>query len=287
MRQRLRQQGAAFREFAKSRRGGGTLTASAALLCAGALLTAGSDGGGQPPYVAVGSAGQPASGASGAEGRTVPPEDGVRMVPLPRDGGGQSDGPSGEAPAGPPPASATPPRSPSAGPEAGAPEAGAPETGGGGSGERAGSGGDSGAGTGAGNRAPENGSSPPGGDAAARPAGPPVLHVSKPKSAKRGEGDERWCEKVTVAFRNTGGRSVESGTVTFETHIIGALGVDWGTVKSERKLPAPVEPGERKKKSWKVCVDPWRVPLGMHTETQDLGTRDLGPREARTADEKS
>lgn len=280
MRQRLRQQGAAFREFAKSRRGGGTLTASAALLCAGALLAAGGDGGGQTPYVAVGSAGQPASGASGTEGRTVPPEDGVRMVPLPEKSGGQSDGPAGEsrAPAEQPPASAAPPQSPSTGTGAGGGEQAGPADGGGS---------DSSAEAGeSGNGEPAEGSSPPGGDAAAEPAGPPVLHVSKPKSAKREAGDERWCEKVTVVFRNTGGRSVESGTVTFGTHIIGALGVDWGTVRSERKLPAPIGPGERKKKTWKVCVDPWRVPLGMRTETQDLGTGDLGPREARTADEK-
>lgn len=82
--------------------------------------------------------------------------------------------------------------------------------------------------------------------------------------------DRRWCEKVTVEFRNTGGSAVTSGTVAFATHIIGALGIDWATIESTQPLPAPIAAGAVKKKAYTVCVDAWRVPLGMHIETQDV-----------------
>jgi hypothetical protein len=85
--------------------------------------------------------------------------------------------------------------------------------------------------------------------------------------------DQRWCEKVTLVLRNSGGSAVRSGTVTFGTHIIGALGVDWGTVESAEALPAPIGAGARKEKTWTVCVDAWRVPLGMHIETRDVSVR--------------
>lgn len=75
---------------------------------------------------------------------------------------------------------------------------------------------------------------------------------------------------MTVTFRNTGGSPVRSGTVTFGTHIIGALGVDWATIESAVQLPAPIGPGQKREKSWPVCVDAWRVPLGMHVETRDV-----------------
>ncbi|MFH8489914.1 hypothetical protein [Streptomyces longisporoflavus] len=87
---------------------------------------------------------------------------------------------------------------------------------------------------------------------------------------QRKPADDRWCEKVTVSFRNTGGSPVRSGTVTFETHVIGGLGVDWATIKSTEKLPAPIDAGKTVKKTWPVCVDAWRVPLGMHVETRDV-----------------
>jgi hypothetical protein len=32
----------------------------------------------------------------------------------------------------------------------------------------------------------------------------------------------------------------------------------------------PVEGGAKKEKTWEICVDAWRVPLGMHVETQDV-----------------
>ncbi|WP_323178603.1 hypothetical protein [Streptomyces sp. NBC_01381] len=78
---------------------------------------------------------------------------------------------------------------------------------------------------------------------------------------------------MTVAFRNTGGTAVRSGTVTFETHVIGALGVDWATLESTEKLPAPIGAGKRVEKTWSVCVDAWRVPLGMHVETRDVSVK--------------
>lgn len=89
----------------------------------------------------------------------------------------------------------------------------------------------------------------------------------------REPADERWCERVTVAFHNTGGTAVRSGTVTFGTHIIGALGIDWGTIESTEGLPAPIAAGARKEQTWTVCVDAWRVPLGMHVETRDVSVR--------------
>ncbi|MEV0175012.1 hypothetical protein AB0I00_28325 [Streptomyces sp. NPDC050803] len=101
-------------------------------------------------------------------------------------------------------------------------------------------------------------------------ASPAALSWSAPK---REAADERWCEKVTLVFDNSGGSPVRSGTVTFGTHIIGALGVDWGTVESTEELPAPIESGARKEKTWTVCVDAWRVPLGMHVETRDVSVQ--------------
>ncbi|MGW7523607.1 hypothetical protein [Streptomyces sp. NPDC054783] len=85
--------------------------------------------------------------------------------------------------------------------------------------------------------------------------------------------DQRWCQKVTVGFRNSGGTAVRSGSVTFGTHIIGALGIDWGTVDSTVDLPAPIAPGAHEDRTWTVCVDAWRVPLGMHIETRDVSVR--------------
>lgn len=99
------------------------------------------------------------------------------------------------------------------------------------------------------------------------PAGPAVLTLGEPVRAAL---DRRWCEKVTVEFRNTGGSAVTSGTVAFATHIIGALGIDWATIESTQPLPAPIAAGAVKKKAYTVCVDAWRVPLGMHIETQDV-----------------
>lgn len=78
---------------------------------------------------------------------------------------------------------------------------------------------------------------------------------------------------MTLALRNSGGSAVRSGTVTFGTHVIDALGIDWATRESTVALPVPIAAGARKEKTWTVCVDAWRVPLGMHIETRDVSVR--------------
>ncbi|AOR33380.1 hypothetical protein BFF78_21950 [Streptomyces fodineus] len=78
---------------------------------------------------------------------------------------------------------------------------------------------------------------------------------------------------MTVGFLNSGGTAVRSGSVTFGTHVIGALGIDWGTVDSTVDLPVPIAPGARGRPTWTVCVDAWRVPLGMHIEARDVSVR--------------
>ncbi|MGV9313529.1 hypothetical protein ACWDR0_15225 [Streptomyces sp. NPDC003691] len=105
---------------------------------------------------------------------------------------------------------------------------------------------------------------PPG---AKPPGGPAVITVGAPVRAPL---DRRWCEKVTVELRNTGGRAAVSGTVTFGTHVIGALGVDWATVSTRHALPAPIAAGAVRAETYTVCVEAWRVPLGMRIETRDV-----------------
>ncbi|MEV1052603.1 hypothetical protein [Streptomyces sp. NPDC049887] len=73
-----------------------------------------------------------------------------------------------------------------------------------------------------------------------------------------------------MEFRNTGGSEARSGTVVFGTHIVGALGVDWATIDSVRALPAPIAAGTARTTTYRVCVDSWRVPLGMRVETRDV-----------------
>ncbi|MFF3452542.1 hypothetical protein ACFYXJ_36015 [Streptomyces sp. NPDC002667] len=90
------------------------------------------------------------------------------------------------------------------------------------------------------------------------------------QSTSRAATDRRWCEKVTVSFANTGGTAARSGTVTFGTHVIGSLGIDWATIRSAKALPAPIAAGATRSGTWTVCVDAWRVPLGMHIETRDV-----------------
>ncbi|MFS4096480.1 hypothetical protein [Streptomyces sp. AF1A] len=103
-----------------------------------------------------------------------------------------------------------------------------------------------------------------------RASGPADLSWGAPATAA---ADSRRCQKVTVAFRNSGGTAVRSGTVTFGTHIIGALGIDWGTVSSTVDLPVPIAAGARSRPTWTVCVDAWRVPLGVHIETRDVSVQ--------------
>ncbi|MEU2773222.1 hypothetical protein ABZ646_09860 [Streptomyces sp. NPDC007162] len=105
----------------------------------------------------------------------------------------------------------------------------------------------------------------PSGSAVPGAPAPAALTWSAPT---REATDKRWCEKVTVAFRNSGGTAVRSGTITLGTHVIDLLGIDWSTIGSTRRLPVPIAPGSRTDRTWTVCVDAWRVPLGMHVETR-------------------
>ncbi|WP_409239707.1 hypothetical protein [Streptomyces sp. PA5.6] len=244
------------------------LGAGAAVLCLGGLVSACGNGGGDG-YVATGAV------PERARGQAVGPTGDVKLVPLDeaegvsaaRGGGGSSSSaePRGEGDSeGKSPAAAKGSESgaPTEGRSAGTPSA--PHTG---------------TGTGAG---PDPNPGSPGTDAPGPqkpkpdpnpdprphpPSGPAALSVGDPE---RKPADKRWCENVTVTFRNTGGSPVRSGTVTFGTHIIGALGVDWATIESTVQLPAPIGAGQKKEKTWPVCVDAWRVPLGMHVETRDV-----------------
>ncbi|GCD36162.1 hypothetical protein OEIGOIKO_03918 [Streptomyces chrestomyceticus JCM 4735] len=102
---------------------------------------------------------------------------------------------------------------------------------------------------------------------APKPNTPPHLTTGP---VNRTGADVRWCENVSLTLRNTGGRPVTSGTVTFGTHIIGALGIDWTTRTSTHPLPTPITGHTHRTATWRVCVSAWRVPLGMHIETRDV-----------------
>lgn len=221
-------------------------------MCLGAALGACAGSGGGGGYVAVGGAGH--SGPVDAS-----PTGSVTMVPLdgPKGGGTTSPGtagsPSGATGSGPGPAQAD------NGPVPSTPDRPSP-TG-------TGPGGGWGAGDGRTTPAP----APP--DPTPAPTAPPapaVLSWGEPVTA---DGDQRWCQKVTVGFRNSGGTEVRSGSVTFGTHVTGALGIDWSTVRTSEALPVPIGAGARTDHTWTVCLDAWRVPLGMHIETRDLSVQ--------------
>ncbi|MGW8556282.1 hypothetical protein [Streptomyces tubercidicus] len=267
--------------------------ASAAALCLGALLTGCGSATGTG-HAAVGAAG-PADGRvpTGA----VPPEDRVELTPLDGDRGRgrHGDGRNGSD------SSGGGARTGQDGSGASA-DSGERDTGATSDGSRApGSPGPSG-GARHGSSAPATGAhsghggtttppatpGPP--DSPSRPGTPTPPHGSpapKPPSPTLPTGpdapdglligvpgrsgtDVRWCERVTLEFLNTGDRPVTRGTVTFGTHIIGGLGIDWATIPSTHKLPLPLAPGKKKTGSWRVCVDGWRVPAGMHIETKDV-----------------
>ncbi|MGW3288368.1 hypothetical protein ACWDR3_27410 [Streptomyces sp. NPDC001002] len=226
-------------------RRGAVLGTSAAVVCLGAALAACGSGGGEG-YVATGSAG----GTPQASGTATAPTGEVTLVPL--------DGPRGEGNA--PVGSGTSPGTsaiPAPGADGSTPgdSAGAP----------VGDGAKSGRTTG---NSPVPTPTPTGAPTpTGSSAGPAALSWGEPSRAAT---DERWCEDVTVAFANSGGSAVRSGSVTFGTHVIGALGIDWATVESTEALPVPIAAGARTTKTWTVCLDAWRVPLGMHIETRDV-----------------
>ncbi|MEU5027238.1 hypothetical protein [Streptomyces milbemycinicus] len=262
-------------------RRGTAIASSAAALCLGAVLSG--CAGGDDGYLAA-----EAAGPNGPSATSAPPGGGVKLVPLDGDGQGdrkdsgrggkgRSSGSGDTKTSGAPDASSgrdgtaatrTPGQSPGETPgRTGADDGG--RTGGthdgtGGSGGGSGSGGSGPADGSGGSGSTDGPQSTPG--SPSTPSGPAVLKIG---DLVRAAADDRWCEKVTVEFRNTGGTPVTSGTITFATHIIDALGIDWATIESKRNLPVPILAGGKKEKTWEVCVDDWRVPLGMHIETQD------------------
>ncbi|WP_405750956.1 hypothetical protein OHA19_19595 [Streptomyces sp. NBC_00012] len=250
-------------------RRGTVIAASAAVLCLGGVLAACGGGTADEGYVALGAAG-PDSGRTPTG--AVAPSGKVTLVPLDRSDGKRD--PGGDSGGGGSAADRSDGREPSPGASAGvngsggtATPSGTPgpsgTTGVGGNGGGSSGTGGSGTGGASGSAGPSTPSAPGSGS----PSGPAVLAVGEPV---RAAADERWCEKVTVEFRNTGGSPARSGTVTFATHVIGALGVDWATVESTGPLPAPIDAGAARTATYTVCVDAWRVPLGMHVETRDV-----------------
>ncbi|MGW3724693.1 hypothetical protein [Streptomyces sp. NPDC000851] len=236
-------------------RRGAVIGASAAVVCLGAVLAGYGDGGADGGYVAVGAGAGP-SGRTAAE-----PTGGVRLVPLDgAEAAGEGEGSRSANSSADRGSSGQP--SPDGTPSAGS---GSAPT----SGDHSRPAADEPSGT---DSAPAEADSPAPTPSPTRtaPQGPAALSVGEPV---REPTDKRWCEKVTLPLHNTGETAVRSGTVTFGTHIIGALGIDWGTVESSGKLPAPIAAGARKEESWTVCVDAWRVPLGMHIETRDVDVR--------------
>ncbi|GAA2615171.1 hypothetical protein GCM10010425_04810 [Streptomyces spororaveus] len=113
--------------------------------------------------------------------------------------------------------------------------------------------------------------SPPGRPGTTPPAPPASTPARLTLSAPlRSAAADRWCERVTVTFTNTGTTAARSGTVSFATHIIGALGIDWATIATSQPLPAPLAGGASKTQTYTVCVESWRVPLGMHVDTRKV-----------------
>ncbi|MFJ8488623.1 hypothetical protein ACIRBZ_09620 [Streptomyces sp. NPDC094038] len=225
----------------------GTVTAASAVAaCLASVLTA-CAGGGTGGYTAVGAAGaEPSSSARPTGSVTLVPLDGPKGTRG--DTAGESTGGAASGSAGSPGTTGTTNSvaGPSASPRSSAPSSSHDDSGRPPQGD------------------PTTPNSPQPGSSSAAPS-PAALTWSTPT---REATDRRWCEKVTVAFTNSGGTAVRSGTVTLGTHIIDLLGIDWSTVTSTEPLPVPVAPGSRKAGTWTVCVDDWRVPLGMHVETR-------------------
>ncbi|MFB7218250.1 hypothetical protein [Streptomyces sp. NPDC056227] len=265
--------------FGSTGRRGTVIVASAAVLClGGALAACGAAAGEKDGYAAVGAAG---TGPEKAPEGAVAPSGRVTLIPLDGEGGGGGEEPkpgssaaSGDtggkggtgSGAGGGAADRTSGGAQSSSGSGGTTGGAAGSRGGTGSAGSAGGGGTGGTasgGAGGGSATPTTPSAP----GSTAPAAPAVLTLGAPE---RAAVDHRWCEKVTVEFRNTGGSPARSGTVTFATHIIGGLGIDWATVETTAPLPAPIDAGAVREKTYTVCVDAWRVPLGMHVETRDV-----------------
>ncbi|MET8560737.1 hypothetical protein ABZV75_09000 [Streptomyces flaveolus] len=241
--------------WTRGRRGAVT-AASAAVVCLGGLVAACAGGGPGGGYTAVG---------AGPGGPTaVTPSGSVVLVPL--DGEHRGRGGPGGAPRRTGSAARAEGPAPSGDPHSGTPVPAPTPTG------------EDSPGTSQPRGGPDGGTTPPAASPSPAPAPSRTTAPATPADLSWGDPatedtDERWCQKVTVAFHNSGGTAVRSGSVTFGTHVIGALGIDWGTVESTVELPVPVAPGGRRSPTWTVCVDAWRVPLGMRIETRDVSVR--------------
>ncbi|QES49056.1 hypothetical protein DEJ50_15825 [Streptomyces venezuelae] len=263
----------------------GALTLLTACVAATAALT-GCGGPARDGFVAVGAAG---AGPERAPGETVPPKGGVEFQPLaapPAAPPGSSSSSSDSSGSG---SSQTSSTSPAAADPAAPPGSGAPGTPPGHNGG-SGSPGTTPPGT-AGPMPPGTPTAPgttpgrptspqtppgsrpttppaPGKPGTTPPATPAQLTLGTPVRAATGD---RWCEKVTVGFTNTGTTAARSGTVTFTTHILGnVLGLSWGTITSTQPLPAPIAGGSTQTRTFTVCLEAWRVPLGWHIETRQV-----------------
>ncbi|CAM5237467.1 hypothetical protein [Streptomyces avidinii] len=243
-----------------------------ALCCTAAAGLTGCGGPARGGYVAVGAA---APGPERGAGENVAPRGQVEFQQLggPDPAGGSSASAESSDTTSGPAGSGTP---------GGSAPGGATTTAPGGSGNT------SGAPTGPGSTPPSPGTpgapTPPGGPTppgapTSPPAGPGTTPPGPPASTPalltlsapvRSAAADRWCERVTVTFTNTGSTAARAGTVTFATHIIGALGIDWATISTSQPLPAPLAGGAAKTQTYTVCVESWRVPLGMHVDTRKV-----------------
>ncbi|GAA1911124.1 hypothetical protein [Streptantibioticus ferralitis] len=216
------------------------------MLCLAALVLvltsgAGRTGGGGGGYVAVGGA-----GASADPGHAVPPDGRVTLVPL--DGTPTTASSPGNAS---PSAGSAAARSGGASADTGSPRATTPPST-----------------SGAPSTAPQAPGTPTASVSPSAPGRRPArLTVSGPRQAAT---DQRWCQDVTLTLTNSRDYPATSGTVTFATHIIGLLGIDWATIDTTENVPVPIAGGQRVEKTWQICVDAWRVPLGMHIETRSV-----------------
>lgn len=263
----------------------GPRAALALALCCTALAALTGCGQEQDGYVVAGAA---AAGPERGAGENVPPRGQVELQPLASGG----PAPSAEAPG------STPPGAPGSQAPGGSAEGGGTATAPVGSpapgtppdpGTPTTPGGTGGAGTGAttpgapGTPAPPAPPTPPGTPStpgtpappAPRPGTTPPAPPATPArltlgAPVRSAASARWCERVTVTFTNTGTTAARSGTVSFATHIIGALGIDWATITTTQPLPAPIAGGSSKTQTYTVCVEAWRVPLGMRVETRNV-----------------
>ncbi|MFG2338148.1 hypothetical protein [Streptomyces yangpuensis] len=253
------------------RKGSRAATALLALCCTAAAGLTGCGGPGREGFSAVGAA---APGPERGTGENVAPQGGVEFQRLgaPSAAGGS---------AAPPGTSATPPGPDGAG---GSAPGGATSTATGGSVSTPGS-------TGGPGRTPTSPGTPgapgtanptgptgppspggtPGRPGTTPPAPPPATPAQLTLSAPvRSAAADRWCERVAVTFTNTGTTAARSGTVSFATHVIGALGIDWATITTTQPLPAPIAGGASRAQTYTVCLEAWRVPLGMHVDTRKV-----------------